>query len=213
MSVLTESPRLRSPAAPAAGTRAASQEGSRPIDTVRELTGAVASGDTEAFARLYRAWFDFALAEARRCTGRDEQFCLDAVQNAMLRVINRLKPLDTEAALAAWLTTAVRNAAIDLLRKEQRLRRRHREQALHNAHPSVADAATLNDAAERMIWLREQLANAEPAAVRALDMRYRLGWTLARIASTLHLSPGAVDGRINRTIAQLRTAAQEDNHE
>lgn len=70
-------------------------------NNVRELTSAIASGNSEALSRFYRDWFDFALREAHRCTGRDEQFCLDAVQETMVRVIKRLKTLESEAALCA----------------------------------------------------------------------------------------------------------------
>jgi RNA polymerase sigma factor (sigma-70 family) len=180
---------------------------------VRELTTAVATGQPEALARLYNAWFEFALAEARRCTGRDEQFCLDVVQETMLRVIKRLKALDSEAALAAWLRTAVRSAAIDLLRKDLRLQRRERRHASDRLETAVDDIATQREIEDRLVWLRQQLADVEPVTARALDLRFRLNWTLQRIGSALHMKTGAVDGRMNRTISQLRAAAQEDSHD
>lgn len=180
-------------------------------ESVRELTSAIASGDTEAFARLYRAWFDFALAEARQCTGRDEQFCLDAVHEAMLRVIRRLKPLNGEAALAAWLRTAVHSACMDLLRKETRLHRRNARSRNRDSNTSSPEA--LQSDGERLQWLRQQLARVDATSARALDMRFRLNMTLSRIGEALHLKTGAVDGRINRTIASLRAAAREDAHD
>ena len=181
-------------------------------ESVRELTSAIASGDTEAFARLYRAWFDFALAEARRCTGRDEQFCLDAVQDAMMRVIRRMKVLDSEAALAAWLKAAVRNAAIDLLRQDQRRARREARIA-RGSGAAASDIASHGETSERLTWLRGQLSEVDSTSARALDMRFRLDWTLSRIGSALRLKTGAVDGRINRTVTRLRAAAQEDLHD
>ena len=182
-------------------------------ENVHELTTAIASGDTEAFARLYRAWFDFALTEAQRCTGRDEQFCLDAVQNAMLRIIRRIRPLDSEAALAAWVKACVRNACVDLLRQDAR---RARRETAAPEHPAGAFALTcVPPAADqtRLAWLRAQLSMLDADTARALDLRYRAGWTLARVAAAMGLKAGAVDGRINRTISRLRSAAQEDWHE
>jgi RNA polymerase sigma factor (sigma-70 family) len=184
-------------------------------ESVHALTSAIASGDTEGFARFYRAWFDFTLNEARRLTGRDEQFCLDAVQETMLRVIRRMKPLPHEAALSAWLRAAVRSASIDLLRRD--LRRRRRETS--NARPASAEASCGDDqrerrlARERIDWLRAQLAAMPPEQARLLDLRFRLGWTLSRIAGALSLKTGAVDGRINRALEQLRSSAPEDFHE
>src|SRR5258705_8447579 len=96
----------RPPAAATSGAHVAEA----PDESVREMTVAIAAGDTAALARLYRGWFDFILQEAHRCTGRDEHFCLDAVQEAMLRLIKRLPPLNNEAALTAWMKTTVRSA-------------------------------------------------------------------------------------------------------
>ena len=197
---------MERPAASAAG-----RQGACVAEPVREMTSAVARGDPEALARMYRAWFDFAFAEARRCTGRDEHFCLDAVQETMLRVIKRLPPLDSEAALAAWLKTAVRSACVDLLRRELRSRKREQNRAATDVQPAVA--AQRHETQERIAWLREQLVYIDPDNARALDLRFRLGWTLARIGAAMHLRSGAVDGRINRTLDQLRAAAQEDAHD
>lgn len=186
--------------------------------TVRELTSAIASGNSEALSRFYRDWFDFMLHEARRCTGgnRDEHFCLDAVQETMMRVIKRLKPLDSEATLCAWLRTAVRSSCMDLLRKEIRLRKRERRQATER-RDAMHDGAAQDspETLETLAWLREELSRVDPVTASALDMRYRMNFTLARIGQALHLRTGAVDGRINRTVAQMRAAAsaQEDSHD
>ncbi len=180
-------------------------------ESVRELTGAIASGNTEAFSRFYRNWFDRCLAEARRCTGRDEQFCLDAVQETMLRVIKHMKPLDNEAMLAAWLHMTVRSASIDLLRRD--LRRCRREEILMQTPRTAShDDHEARIMRERIDWLRSELSRMPAEQARLLHMRFRLGWTLSRIAESLHLKTGAVDGRINRTLAQLRCSGppQED---
>ena len=38
-------------------------------ESVRDMTSAIASGDTEAFARFYEQWFDVAFCETRRVLG------------------------------------------------------------------------------------------------------------------------------------------------
>jgi RNA polymerase sigma factor (sigma-70 family) len=174
-------------------------------ESVRELTGAIASGNAEAFSRFYRRWFERCLTEARRCTGRDEHFCMDAVQETMLRVIRHLKPLDSEAALAAWLHATVRSACIDLLRRDLR-RRRREESRLAATHEDGHDHAIEHRTRERIDWLRAQLAALPADQARLLHMRFRLGWTLSRIAQAAGLKTGAVDGRINRILTRLRSA-------
>ena len=68
-------------------------------DATRELTAAIARGDSAAFARFYEARFDRAFATARDLTGRDEAFCLDVVQDAMIRVTHRIPTLPDERSL------------------------------------------------------------------------------------------------------------------
>ena len=51
------------------------------------LTALIARGDERAFATFYELWFDRALALARSISRRDESFCLDVVQDCMLRVV------------------------------------------------------------------------------------------------------------------------------
>lgn len=172
--------------------------------SIQELTSAVASGDTEAFATLYRSRFDQMYATARRATGRDESFCLDVVQDAMVRVIRSIKPMDSEQRLRAWLRVVVQSCAYDHLRKEARLRRR--EQASAEAVDAIAPD---DDLAEKLDWLRQELTNLDDRQAQLLVMRYRLGWTLQRIAAALGLSPGAVDGRLGRLTAGLRRRAKE----
>ena len=63
---------------------------------IRSLTEAIASGNTEAFASFYRQWFDTMYAQARNASGRDESFCLDVVQDAMLRVIKSVPAMASD---------------------------------------------------------------------------------------------------------------------
>ena len=174
---------------------------------VRELTRAIASGDTEAFAQFYRERFDAMYAHARRCTGRDEAFCLDVVHDAMLKIIHQMKSFDEESALRAWLGTIVRRCAYDRLREESRRARRERRVARTEA------ASTVDGRKEHLEWLARRLSILNDEQNRLLSLRYRLGWTLQQIGSLLGLNPGAVDGRINRTLAALRENAAEDLHE
>jgi DNA-directed RNA polymerase specialized sigma24 family protein len=43
-----------------------------------------------------------------------------------------------------------------------------------------------------------------------IHWRYRLGWTLQRIAETVGLKPGAIDGRLRRALERLRLRAEEE---
>ncbi len=170
---------------------------------IREQTSAIASGDSEAFAHFYRAWFDRAYADARRATGRDESFCLDVVQDAMIRVVRSMKAMDSEAQLRNWLRVVVQSCPYDRLRKEARQKRREEARAAR----SLDEPDSLLE--DRLAWLRRELAGSDSQGTRLLLMRYRLGWTLERIGWVVGLAPGAVDGRLRRAAGELREKARE----
>ncbi len=177
-------------------------------DSVRQLTAAIASGDSEAFARFFRERFDRMYAEARRVTGRNESFCLDVVQDAMIRTIRSMKPMDTERHLWAWLRVVVQSCAYDRLRKEAR-QRRWEEAAVGAGQTASSD----DGLGEKLAWLRKELEGMTDPQVRLLVLRYRLGWTLRGIGEALGLKPGTVDGRLGRLVAGLRRRAQETSDE
>lgn len=178
--------------------------------SVRELTGAIASGDTEAFGRFYRRFFDAMYADARRAAGRDEAFCLDVVHDAMLRVIRSMKAMPNEAALRCWLTRVVHSCACDRLRAEVRRRQRETSYAEREQNRTNAQSEDGNrDVAEQLDWLRSELARLDRDSADLLTLRHRFGWTLKRIASALKKHPGALHGRLGRIVAALRKRAQE----
>ncbi len=169
----------------------------------RGITRAIARGDTQAFAVFFREHFDGMHAEARRVTGRDEAFCMDVVQNAMIRVIRHMKPLDSEQHLERWLKATVRSCAFDCLRHERRRRRREIQFGQRGTSPDD------DELDQRLNWLRKEMAQLERSDVSVVAMRFQLGWTLQRIGAALGLKTGAVDARIRRIIARLRGRAPE----
>ncbi len=176
--------------------------------SVLELTSAIASGDSEALALLYRQRFDGLYAEARRCTGRDEAFSLDVVQDVMLKVIRSMKPLQNESQLIAWLRTVLHRCAYDRLRAERRLKVREAKVSASSAEEIVAPRDN-----EHLNWLAGQLNILSDEQRHLFKLRFGLGWTLSQIGAAIGLRPGAVDGRLNRALSAMRHAALEDQHE
>ena len=87
---------------------------------IAQLSAAMAAGDAGAVEVFYREYFDWMYAHARRCTRRDESFCLDVVQDAVLRVIRTVKAVESESRFRGWLKLVVKTTAFDLLRNERR---------------------------------------------------------------------------------------------
>ena len=163
----------------------------------RSLTAAIASGDTEAFAGFFGLWFEWMRREAGRATGRDESFCLDVVQDSMMRVIRSMKPMSTDDDLRRWLGVVVRSCAYDRLRREARARdRQYRADTATGAEHDL-------ELHGRIRWLEQELRSMSSLNAELLLMRYRFGWTLQQIGTALGLKPGAVDGRLRRLIGGL----------
>lgn len=173
-------------------------------DWARRVTGGIAGGSREALASLYERRFDFLYRVARDTTRLDESFALDCVQDAMLRVARCLPRLEGVAALDAWLRRAILSAAVDRVRSERARARRERRVAggeptepLDRAHDALQAALVDLDADERDL----------------LRLRFERGLTLVELARHLHLAPKAIDSRIRRLLARLRsraTAADSD---
>jgi RNA polymerase sigma factor (sigma-70 family) len=171
-------------------------------DDTHALTTAMAAGDAGAVAVFYRDQFGFMYGAARRATGRDESFCLDVVQDATLRIVRTVRPVKTLPQLRAWVKLVVQTTAYDRLRADAR--RARREAAVIAGHADPPDG-------DRLAWLARQLGRLDPGLVRLIDLRYERNWTLARIAESLGLSIGTVDGRLRRAIQRLRDLAAEQS--
>ncbi len=170
---------------------------------VRRLTRAVARGSEPAFERFYNDWFEPAYAMARSLTQRDESFCLDVVQDAMLKAARSMKPISSEAALHAWVRRVVHTAALDHLRLERR--RRARELACATEGADII--APLDD---RIEWLGAELAKLPSQDRSLLRLRFAQSATLASAGASEGLTPASAHGRIRRAIARLAANARKD---
>lgn len=180
----------------------------RLAESTRELCTRIASGDPEALSRFYAQHFDFMYGCARRSAGRDESTCLDIVHNAMLRVIKAIpKTFEQEVELRAWVARVVRSCALDMLRGEQRRQRRNEIAATRDTERSTTPPP--DSLSERIAWLRAEMDLQGEETATLIRLRHALGWTLSRIGRTFNLSPGAVDGRINRALSSMRDSAKE----
>lgn len=179
-------------------------EPAQPADDTPALTRAVARGDRAALGRLYESWFDRAYGAARRLTRRDEAFCLDVVQDAMLKVVRSIKPMNTRAELARWMDRVVHTAALDRLRAESRRAARERG----HAPGRQLDAAGASALAEQIEWVRGELTAMSVDDRSLLSARIGQGRTLAQAGSAEGLGENAAHGRVRRALRRLRDAAR-----
>jgi len=144
---------------------------------------------------------------ARRATQRDESFCLDVVQEAVLRILRTVRPVECEAQFRGWLTLVVRTTALDLLRGEAR--RQGRELAV--AMLGQADVPNDPPDREQLMWLEREIARLDPELARMIDWRFSHRLTLRDIAARMGLSIGSVDRRLRQALVDLRLRGREWN--
>lgn len=182
------------------------------VDYWSEATQKIAKGDVRLFAEFYESFFDLMYQEARRLSGRDESFCLDIVQDAMLKAIHSMRQVNSKTHLEAWCKTVVKSVVYDRIRSELARQRRNTEYV--DSGDSVEDGSAETDrviAQARLLWIEEQIELLDPDLKRMFHFRYRLGWSLAKIANKLGIKTGAVDGKIRRALHRIKTKAKSED--
>lgn len=167
----------------------------------------IAAGDEAAFAAFYAHWHAPTLALAKAASRRDEACCMDLVHDVMLQVARRLPPLPSEAAVAAWLKTAVLNRVIDQARREARRQRRERTHAA--AQHAVGDEPWLELAVgEQRSWLGRQLADLPELDRNLLLARFGDG-SVTAVGQQFGIGADAAHGRLRRALIRMRQRAAE----
>ncbi len=174
----------------------------------RILSLGAARGDPAAVADFFDSWFDWTLNAAARATARDESFCLDVVQEIMVRVAGKMPPLLTHADMERWMWRVVYNAAMDALRSERRRTRRERV-SQSGARVDATDDAQIE-------WITRELGRLSADDQLLVRARFGGAMTLREIGTSLGRSTGSIHGRLRRILASLRDRRgdiiREDEH-
>lgn len=170
----------------------------------------VHDGDMGAFEVIFDRHADFAYSLAHRMCGR-RAMAEDAVQEAFLslwRARNRFDP--ARGSVRAWVTSAVRNRAVDALRAERA--KAGKDVQDDDAVERVAGAQRTEDEVQRREDRREIRAalDALPAEQRqVIELAYFGGLTHTEIAEKLSLPPGTVKGRMRLGLNRMRGSLAE----
>lgn len=180
-----------------------SQAETSPDDALAQrLSLGVSRGHSDALEALYRQWFPWMLAAARRLGGLDEPTALDVVQDATIRLARAMPPLRSHADLERWMTRLMHTTTLDLLRR--RARRARREQ-VRRAAPAMTD--------DRLERLERALAALSPEDRSFLGLRFALGRSLDAAGAATSTTGDAAHGRFRRLFRRLRRVVQEPDHD
>lgn len=161
--------------------------------TDAELVRAIARGNDRAFAELVDRHGAWALGVATRFVGNRAD-AEDAVQEALVFLIERSGRLVISDSLRPWLYPVIRNRA--------QQRARDQRPVSHVGHEeSSADALAPPDPDER---LRRAVASLSDPILEVLMLRIVDGLSVAQTATALEIPEGTVKSRLAAALASLR---------
>ena len=171
-----------------------------PVDE-DELLAAVRSGDTGAYAELYRRHHAEALRLARRLGGPHE--CDDIAQEAFLKVLKTImRGGGPQRGFVAYLMRAVRNEVIDR-------QRRAREVAVEDVETVDAESSSIPDGVDDRIeqdLVQRAFTTLPQSWQQVLWLTEVEGLPPRAVAPQLQQSPNAVSQLSRRAREGLRTA-------
>ena len=172
----------------------------------------LAAGDRGAFDELYRRFSRPAYGLAYRVTGQ-QILAQDVVHDAFMALWRAPEAYDAaRGPFRTFFLALVHHRAVDLVRREERLRARTEKAA--NLEPIVdedpADAvAEEGYLSVRRKEVREALAGLPPEQRQVLEMAYFGGKTQVVIAEELSIPLGTVKTRTFAAMRKLRVALEE----
>jgi len=167
------------------------------------LLARVVDRDERAVEELYARYAGPLYSVALRVT-RCEGFAQDVVQEVFVAAWSNAARFDSaKGAVAPWLFSLVRHKAIDLVRREQNVRKRTADVdlELHVAEDDVDRDAWLGIRRDRLTAAIEELGVAQR---EALVLAFHGGLTHVEVADRLGIPLGTAKTRIRTALMRLR---------
>jgi RNA polymerase sigma factor (sigma-70 family) len=162
----------------------------------------VRDGSQEAFAELVRRHVDMVYATALRRTDGAAHLAADVTQEVFSRLARKAPQLGYVSVLGAWLHTATRNAAIDLMISEKRRHIRETEALALSAETDRPQAAPDWDRVRPLLDAAiDELSEPDRTAI---VLRYLERRSFAAIGAILRVTEDAARMRTDRALDKLR---------
>ena len=181
-----------------------------PRRTDEQLVEAVARADEDALGELYDRFGRVAYGLAYKIL-QDATLAEDAVQEAFLQVWRGAGSYRPERAKAStWLLTFVHRRAVDLVRREQKLRTVPVVGEPHGADPGADDEAL---ASSRREIVQDALRRLPAEQREPIELAYYAGLTQSELAERLGQPLGTIKSRMFTGLQRLRVLLAEAGYE
>ena len=170
-------------------------------------TRALARGEEEAFRRLYDVYFLRLYRYLLVAAYGNEVMAQDAVQETMIRVARKVRPMGSEEDFWRWLTTVARNVLRDQARRQNRYRgmldRLTDWFGFQGEDASVS--IHLNDLDQDYHSVLQKSIESLPEGDRFLmTQKYLENQSVKQIAACLEISPKAIESKLTRLRKNLK---------
>lgn len=167
------------------------------MEDLRHTIELVRRGSATAAGALFARCWPVAWRTAYTVTG-SRVLAEDAAQDAITRVFRSISSFDAARPLEPWVRRIAVNAAVDVIRREQR------ERTSPEVPSSAGDSGESGLVAEAVGELSE-----EKRLVIALH--YWLDYSIEQIARILDVPFGTVAARLSRAREELRVRMEEEH--
>ena len=172
-----------------------------------ELVRRVRAGDPEAFEELYRRYAPACYGVALRVL-RQPGLAQDVVHDAFAAIWGAPEAYDpARGAFRPFLLSLVHHRAVDIVRREERLRDRERRLNLERVPDEDWSEAAIElaDLADRRREVREAMRELSPEQREVIELMYFQGYTQSRIAAERGIPLGTVKTRALAAMRKLRS--------
>ena len=179
-----------------------------------ELVELVARRDAGALEALYERYGRAAYSLARRIL-TEETLAQDVVQEVFLSLWRDARRFDAgRGTVATYLLSMTHHRAVDVVRREENLRRwRTSDEGLNLAPDPKARVEDEVEASERRAEVRAALKELPDAQREALLLAYFGGYTQREVAALVGVPLGTVKTRMAAGMRKLRAALRDAGHQ
>lgn len=173
------------------------------------------AGSAEAFERLYREYAPLLLGVARRIVRRRE-LAEEVLHDAFEKIWRSAKSFDPLGAPVGWMTTIVRNRALDLIESHDVARVTSYHDTIDEDPDGALDRlfdwdAPVEEGVDQQRiarWLRVCLGELDAVERQTLVLAYEHGLSHRELASHLRKPLGTIKTWIRRGMTNLRDCVE-----
>lgn len=158
------------------------------------------TGNTIYFEQIYQRYFNKVYYQVLSYL-KDAEESQDLTQDIFVKLFDRIAKFQEKSTFSTWLFSFARNACLDYLRKQGRVKEQALDEKQVEEIAEIDDTELLSIKSEQLATILEQI---HPDEKSMLIMMYAYEWQMDEIAAHFGLKLGAIKMRLKRTKAKVK---------